>query len=208
MFDTATLVLFLVSTLALNVSPGPDVLFVLANSAQHGIRGGKLATFGVSTGLVVHTVAATVGLAALLAATPWALNAVRLVGAGYLLWLGISAWRSATSVNETTLAADAWAILRRGFVTNVLNPKVALFFLAFLPQFVDSKRGAVAVQVAVLGALFIASGTLVNLLYALAGGWLSQRLRQNSLWGRRLARVSGSVLVFLGLRLLCRQKAS
>jgi len=85
MFDTATLVLFLVSTLALNVSPGPDVLFVLANSAQHGIRGVILATFGVSTGLVVHTVAATVGLAALLAATPWALNAVRFVGAGYLL---------------------------------------------------------------------------------------------------------------------------
>jgi threonine/homoserine/homoserine lactone efflux protein len=93
-------------------------------------------------------------------------------------------------------------------VNNVLNLKVALFFLAFLPQFVDPKRGAVAVQVAVLGALFITSGTLVNLLYALAGGWLSQKLRQKSLWRRRLTRVSGSVLLFLGLRLLCRQKAS
>jgi threonine/homoserine/homoserine lactone efflux protein len=207
MFDTATLILFLVSTLALNVSPGPDVLFVLANSAQQGTRGGILATLGVSTGLVVHTVAASVGLAALLAPTPWALNAVRFVGAGYLLWLGISAWR-ASSVTEATVPADAWAILRRGFVTNVLNPKVALFLLAFLPQFADPTRDAVAVQVAVLGALFITSGTLVNLLYALAGGWLSEKLRQNPLWRRRLMRVSGSVLLLLGSRLLCTPKAS
>jgi threonine/homoserine/homoserine lactone efflux protein len=184
------------------------VLFVLANSAQHGTRGGILATLGVSTGLVIHTIAATVGLAALLAATPWALNVVRLVGAAYLLWLGISAWRSASTSCETTVPADAWAILRRGFVTNVLNPKVALFFLAFLPQFADPKRGGVAAQVAVLGALFIASGTIVNLLYALVGGWLSQRMRRNPLWHRRLTRVSGSVLVLLGLRLLYPQKAS
>jgi threonine/homoserine/homoserine lactone efflux protein len=208
MFDTATLVLFLASTLVLNVSPGPDVLFVLANSAQHGTRGGILATFGVSTGLVVHTFAATAGLAALLAATPWALNAVRFLGAGYLLWLGISAWRSSSIVTEATVPADAWAILRRGFLTNVLNPKVALFFLAFLPQFADPKRGAVAVQVAVLGALFVASGSLVNLLYAIAGGWLSQRLRQDPLWRRRLTRFSGSVLLLLALRLLHPQKAS
>jgi threonine/homoserine/homoserine lactone efflux protein len=208
MFDASTLVLFLASTLALNVSPGPDVLFVLANSAQHGTRGGILATLGVSTGLVIHTVAATVGLAALLAATPWALNVVRIGGAAYLLWLGISAWRSAGIAPEATVPADAWAILRRGFVTNVLNPKVALFFLAFLPQFADPKRGAVAAQVAVLGALFIASGTVVNFLYALAGGWLSERLRRNPLWQERLTRVSGSVLLLLGLRLLYPQKAS
>ncbi len=208
MFETSTLVLFLVSTLALNVSPGPDVLFVLANSAQHGTRGGILATLGVSTGLIVHTVAATVGLAALLAVTPWALNAVRFLGAAYLLWLGISAWRSMSAAAEATVPVNAWAILRRGFVTNVLNPKVALFFLAFLPQFADPRGGAVAAQVAVLGALFIASGTLVNLLYALAGGWLSHRLRQNPLWQRRLTRVSGSVLLLLGLRLLYPQKAS
>jgi threonine/homoserine/homoserine lactone efflux protein len=208
MFDASTLVLFLASTLALNVSPGPDVLFVLANSAQHRTRGGVLATLGVSTGLVVHTVAATVGLAALLAGTPWTLNVVRLVGAVYLLWLGISAWRSASTAPAATVPIDAWAILQRGFVTNVLNPKVALFFLAFLPQFADPTRGAVAEQMAVLGALFIASGTIVNLLYALAGGWLSERLRQNPRWQRRLTRVSGSVLLFLGLRLLYPQRAS
>jgi threonine/homoserine/homoserine lactone efflux protein len=208
MFDASTLVLFLASTLALNVSPGPDVLFVLANSAQHGTRGGVLATLGVSTGLVVHTVAATVGLAALLAAIPWALSVVRLVGAAYLVWLGISAWRSASIVSAATVPTNASAILRRGFVTNVLNPKVALFFLAFLPQFADPIRGHAAAQVAVLGALFIASGTIVNFLYALAGGWLSERLRRNPRWQRRLTRVSGSVFVLLGLRLLYPHKES
>lgn len=208
MFDLATLAVFLTSTLALNLSPGPDVLFVLANSAQHGTRGGLLATFGISMGIVVHTFVAAVGLAAVLAANRWAFDAVRLLGAAYLVWLGISAWRSAGTTSATQAPTGAGRILRRGFVTNVLNPKVALFFLAFLPQFADPKRGALAAQIAALGALFITCGTLVNAAYAIAGGWLSRRLQQDPRWRGRLTRFSASILVSLGLRLLLPQRAA
>lgn len=208
MFDGATIAMFLGATLALNLSPGPDVLYVLANSARHGVRGGLFATLGVSAGIVVHTVIAALGVAALIATHRWAFDALRWLGATYLIWLGFQAWRNsgATSVREA--ATGAWQILRRGFVTNVLNPKVGLFFLAFLPQFASPERGAVAVQIAILGLLFIVSGTLVNAAYALAGGWVSGKLRREPVWQRRMDRVSGSILLLLGLRLLLPQRCS
>lgn len=208
MFDLTTLAVFLTATLALNLSPGPDVFYVLANSARHGARGGILATLGVSAGIVVHTLLAALGVAALLAAHHWAFEAVRLLGAIYLIWLGISAWRSAGTSSMAEAALSQWQIFRRGFVTNVLNPKVGLFFLAFLPQFTDPERGAVALQVVILGALFIVSGTLVNTAYALAGGWVSGKLRREPRWQQRLERFSGSILLLLGLRLLLPQRCS
>jgi threonine/homoserine/homoserine lactone efflux protein len=206
--DSSTLLLFLGATLALNLSPGPDVLFVLANSARWGVRGGLLATLGISAGVVVHTLLAAFGVAALLAAHRWAFEALRVLGALYLLWLGVSAWRSEGGGASGAAAPSSWSILRRGFVTNVLNPKVGLFFLAFLPQFVDPARGAVLWQVLALGALFIVSGTLVNAGYAAAGGWVSERLRREPRWRKRLDRLSGTVLIVLGVRLLWPQRAA
>jgi threonine/homoserine/homoserine lactone efflux protein len=208
MFDLTTLAVFLTATLALNLSPGPDVFYVLANSARHGSRGGLLATFGVSAGVVVHTLLAAFGVAALLAAHRWAFEGVRLVGAAYLIWLGVASWRAAGVATRAQAAVSQWQIVRRGFATNVLNPKVGLFFLAFLPQFADPERASVMLQILMLGALFIISGTLVNAAYALAGGWVSDALRRKPRWQRRLDRLSGSILLLLGARLLLPQRCA
>lgn len=204
--DASTLALFLGATLALNLSPGPDVFYVLANSARHGTRGGLYAALGIACGVTVHTVIAAAGIAAVFAAHPFAFDALRLLGAAYLIWLGIQAWRASGAAAGREAGAGAWQIVRRGFVTNVLNPKVALFFLAFLPQFTRPEEGSVALQMLWLGALFITSGTIVSAAYAAAGGWVSDRLRREPRWQRRLDRLSGSILLALGLRLLIPQR--
>ena len=209
MLDTAQLLLFMTATLALNLAPGPDVLYVLANSARHGIRGGMFATLGISAGIVFHTCIAAFGVAAVLLAHRWAFDALRIFGALYLIWLGIAAWR-APEMPELPGASDPRLsrVFRQGLVTNVLNPKVALFFLAFLPQFADPAHGNITVQVLIFGALFIVSGTLVNLLYAWVGGSLSATLRRDVRWQRRLNRISGGILVALGGRLLLSPRLS
>lgn len=209
MLDTAQLLLFMTATLAVNLAPGPDVLYVLANSARHGIRGGIFATLGISAGIVFHTCIAAFGVAAVLLAHRWAFDALRIFGALYLIWLGIAAWRAA-DIPELPGATDPRLsrVFRQGLITNVLNPKVALFFLAFLPQFADPARGNVTMQVLIFGALFIVSGTIVNLLYAWAGGSLSATLRREVRWQRRLNRISGGILVALGGRLLLSPRLS
>jgi threonine/homoserine/homoserine lactone efflux protein len=203
LFETTQLLLFLTATLAVNLAPGPDVLYVLANSARHGVRGGVFATLGISAGIVFHTCIAAFGVAAVLLAHRWAFDALRIIGALYLIWLGIAAWRT-PQVTELSHAPDARLsqVFRQGLITNVLNPKVALFFLAFLPQFADPARGNVTLQVLTFGALFIVSGTIVNLLYAWAGGALSTALRRDVRWQRRLNQISGGILRALGGRLL------
>jgi threonine/homoserine/homoserine lactone efflux protein len=193
----------LTAALALNIAPGPDVLYVLASSARDGSRGGVLAALGISCGTVLHAGLAACGVAALLLAHPRALDWLRWAGAAYLIFLGISTWRSTRA--EVAAAADSRSttgILARGFLTNATNPKVALFFLAFLPQFVEVSRGSPTLQVLVLGTIFITSGTVVNVLYGLAGGWLSTVLRRDRRWQSRLQRLSGSILLLLGVRLL------
>jgi threonine/homoserine/homoserine lactone efflux protein len=203
LIDSTQLFLFLTATVALNLAPGPDVLYVLANSARHGVRGGVFATLGISAGIVFHTCIAAFGVAAVLLAHRWAFDALRVVGALYLIWLGIGAWRTAETLElPGTTDARLSRVFSRGLITNVLNPKVALFFMAFLPQFADPSRGNVTLQVLTFGALFIVSGTLVNLLYAWAGGALSATLRRDVRWQRRLNRISGGILLALGGRLL------
>ena len=185
LIDSTQLFLFLTATVALNLAPGPDVLYVLANSARHGVRGGVFATLGISAGIVFHTCIAAFGVAAVLLAHRWAFDALRVVGALYLIWLGIGAWRTAETLElPGTTDTRLSRVFSRGLITNVLNPKVALFFMAFLPQFADPSRGNVTLQVLTFGALFIVSGTLVNLLYAWAGGALSATLRRDVRWQR------------------------
>jgi threonine/homoserine/homoserine lactone efflux protein len=209
LFDTTQLLLFMTATLALNLAPGPDVLYVLANSARHGIRGGVFATLGVSAGIVFHTCIAAFGIAAVLLAHRWAFDALRIIGALYLIWLGIAAWRAA-GIPELpgTIDPRLSQVFRQGLITNVLNPKVALFFLAFLPQFADPARSNIPLQVLTFGALFIVSGTIVNLLYAWAGGAVSATLRRDVRWQRRLNRISGTILFALGGRLLVSPRLS
>jgi threonine/homoserine/homoserine lactone efflux protein len=209
LIDSTQLFLFLTATVALNLAPGPDVLYVLANSARHGVRGGVFATLGISAGIVFHTCTAAFGVAAVLLAHRWAFDALRVVGALYLIWLGIGAWRTAETLElPGTTDARLSRVFSRGLITNVLNPKVALFFMAFLPQFADPSRGNVTLQVLTFGALFIVSGTLVNLLYAWAGGALSATLRRDVRWQRRLNRISGGILLALGGRLLLSPRLS
>jgi threonine/homoserine/homoserine lactone efflux protein len=193
---------FFIATLALNLAPGPDMTYVAARSLGQGRRAGLISALGISAGCVVHIVAAAAGVAVLLRAWPPAYAMIRLAGAAYLIYLGIgmlwTAGRGET-LRPVTEASDV-DIFRQGVITNVLNPKVAMFFLAFLPQFVDPGRGPVGVQTLALGLAFNVSGTLVNAAVAWLAGAARSLLqsRDGRAWFQR---VSGTILTALGLRL-------
>lgn len=164
---------FTLGAIILNLTPGADVMFATATGVQGGPRAGAAAGLGVGLGGLVHTLATAFGLGALVAAWPGALVFVRWIGAGYLLWL---AWRSWTAVPRMPQAGSGGAAFRRGFLTNLLNPKVLLFMLAWLPQFTDPARGPVWQQVLILGAIVTLTGTLITAGYGAAAGWLGGRL--------------------------------
>jgi threonine/homoserine/homoserine lactone efflux protein len=203
MVDFTSLAIFMTATLALNLAPGPDMLYVSTRSLTQGRRAGVISALGIAAGSVVHTVAIASGLAALLRALPLAYEIVRLAGAAYLIWLGVQALRgkAGPASGQPLDRTSEWAIFRQGAVTNILNPKVALFFLAFLPQFADPAHGSVALQIVVLGCLFNASGTIVNVgvayLAASAGKWLGARGHVE----RIFRWLTASVFIALGLRL-------
>ena len=206
--DLHSLALFMAAALALNLTPGPDMLYVAARSAAQGRESGIASALGIAAGALVHITLVAMGLAALLAAVPVAGTIVRLAGAAYLIYLGARALLRPSALGERKVTpADRWTVFRQGVITNVLNPKVALFFLALLPQFVDPERGSAALQVIVLGLLFNISGTTVNVLVALAASRAAGRLRREERAGRLIQRVTGSLLIGLGLHLaLARQK--
>ena len=201
--DGSALPLFLGATLALNLTPGPDMLYVVARSVGEGRGAGVASALGIAVGCLVHTLLVALGLAQLLLAVPAAYDVVRFGGAAYLVYLGARAILSRPAAGGTPAPARAsrGAIFRQGIVTNILNPKVALFFLAFLPQFVDASRGSVALQLLLLGLLFNVSGTLVNLGVAWAasgaGQWTIGRLGPSPLFQR----LTGAVFIALGLRI-------
>ena len=203
MFDPHSLWLFVVAGLVLNLTPGPDLLYITARSLGQGWRGGVASAFGIAAGCLVHTAAAVLGISVLLRASPVAYDVLRLAGAAYLIGLGIQALRTRAKpagVDELP-PAKLSRVFWQGFATNALNPKVALFFLAFLPQFADPARGAFELQVVVLGLIFIANGLWVCLLVAwcaaIAAGWL--RTRGTAV--AALQRGSGALLVGLGVHL-------
>ena len=193
---------FFIATLALNLAPGPDMTYVAARSLGQGRRAGLISALGISAGCVVHIVAASAGVAVLLRAWPGAYAVIRLAGAAYLLYLGITMWRSAGrggAIRAIVPASDG-EIFRQGAITNILNPKVAMFFLAFLPQFIDPARGPAGLQTLALGLFFNVSGTLVNAAVAWLAG--SARTLLESRGGRAwFQRASGAILTALGLRL-------
>ena len=200
--DAHSLALFMAAGLALNLTPGPDMLYVAARAAAEGRAAGVASTLGIATGTLLHIALVAFGLTALLAAVPVAYTAVRLAGAAYLVYLGVRTLLRPGALTERALTpASRWAVFRQGVVTNVLNPKVALFFLAFLPQFVDPARGSAGLQVLGLGLLFDASGTLVLLAVALGASRAAGRLRRSAGAARWLERVTGVLFVGLGLRL-------
>lgn len=202
MFDSHTLLLFLTATLALNLTPGPDMLYVIARSAAEGRKAGIVSALGIAAGTIVHTAAVALGVVSLLAAVPVAFLIVKYAGAAYLIYLGVRALRSSSAITAPVIErARLSGIFRQGVITNVLNPKVALFFLAFLPQFVDPAKGPVALQIILLGLLFNTSGTLVNIGVALlasrAGQWSRSRFAAPS----AMRWLTGGIFIGLGARL-------
>jgi threonine/homoserine/homoserine lactone efflux protein len=167
MFGTHDLALFAITVLVINATPGVDLMFTLVSTLKGGMQAGLAAAAGISCGCVVHTLAAAFGLAALLAASSAAFSVVKWAGAAYLLWLAIGMLRQggvrggAASSRAASAAPSAnrpWSLLRQGFTTNVLNPKVALFFLALLPQFIDSSAASKTLAFLFLGAWFVVQG--------------------------------------------------
>jgi threonine/homoserine/homoserine lactone efflux protein len=193
--DSTAVWLFCVAALALLAIPGPAVLYVVVQSAEQGRRAGLASVGGIHVGSLVHVAAATAGLSALIVASALAFSVVKFAGAAYLVYLGIRKLLERTPIEHIERRREPLRLaFLRGIVVNVLNPKTALFFLAFLPQFVDPDRGAVWSQVLVLGLLFVALGLVSDSLYALAAGTVGGLLRR-----RRDALRYGSGIVFIGL---------
>lgn len=196
--DAGTIAVFAVASLLLAVVPGPAVLYIVAQSVHGGRRAGVVSALGVSTGGMFHVLAAVVGLSAVLTASAEAFTVVKLVGAAYLIWLGI---RTIWSRDERIAGRDAESTLsstyRRGVIVNVLNPKTALFFLAFLPQFVDPD-GSTRGQLALLGLLFVAIALATDLVWALVAGTAGALLRRSRTFLRLQRYVSGTIFVGLG----------
>ena len=198
--DSSHLALFVTTALVLLVVPGPAVLYIVATSVEHGRRAGLAAVGGVHVGSLVHVAAATVGLSALLVSSAVAFSAVKFVGAAYLIFLGVQRLlgRGNGSGSPSTGSRDIRRIFRQGIVVNVLNPKTALFFFAFLPQFVDPDHSA-APQIAVLGLLWIVIGLMSDGVYAVLSGTVGAAVRRRAGFARVQRVVTGLVLIGLGI---------
>jgi len=206
--DTAHLVAFILAGWLLNLTPGPDVLYIVSNALRAGVRAGIVAGLGITAGCFVHIVAAAVGVGALLAASTTAFTVLKYAGAAYLLYLGArmllaKAPADAPATDASPVGAaprSLRAVFMGGFWTNVLNPKVALFFLAFVPQFIAPGTPDKALTFMLLGLLFNLNAIPVNTGWAVAAGWLARRgaVRQ---WMRMLDRVAGVMFIGFGIRL-------
>ncbi|HEY0687394.1 MAG TPA: LysE family translocator [Steroidobacter sp.] len=204
MFGTHDFLLFVVAGLLLNVTPGPDMLYIMSCSTTQGWRSGAAAVFGISAGCLVHVAAAALGLSALLTASATAFTVVKICGAAYLIYVGMSlafSKRPEKTAGPTDVPGQIRKVFLRGFWTNVLNPKVALFFLAFVPQFIDTAAAQKAIPFLFLGAVFIFNSTLWNLLVAWSTAQASGKLR-NSEAVTWMNRCIGGLFVLLGIRLV------
>ena len=199
--DLASVGLFVAAALILLVTPGPAVLYIVARSIHQGRRAGLVSMLGVHAGTLVHIAAAAAGLSALLAASAVAFSVVKYLGAAYLVFLGVRRLLDRTA--GVTTGAHLERRLRRAFldgvVVNILNPKTGLFFLAFLPQFVDASRGSVGPQILGLGLLFVMLGVVTDGLYAVGAGTAAHWLRGNPRFVRSERWVSGSMYIGLGV---------
>jgi threonine/homoserine/homoserine lactone efflux protein len=197
--DSATLLVFALAGLALVAVPGPNLIYIATRSVSQGRRHGIVSALGVELGTLIHIAAATVGLSALIASSALAFDVVKYAGAAYLIWLGIRTMRTrdADLLAATAKPAPLRRTFAEGVVVNVLNPKVALFFLAFLPQFVDPEKAA-APQIAVLGLVLFALGTTMDFLWAFGAAALRGTLQRRPAYVARQRFVTGGIYVALG----------
>ncbi len=196
--------LFLTTGILLNLTPGPDTAYILGRSIAQGRRAGVASAFGISLGSIGHTIAAALGLSAFLAASAWAFTVVKFVGGAYLIYLGVRMILSRAgelNIPSNFRNGEAAAAFRQGIITNLLNPKVALFFLAFLPQFIDPAAPMKVPAFIILGLTFVATGTIWCLILAWSASAFGEKLRGSTTIANILNRTVGSLFVFLGLRL-------
>lgn len=208
MFGIHAYAVFIVTGVLLNLTPGQDTMFITGRSLAGGTRAGVAAAFGICVGSLGHTLLAALGLSAILSATPWGFTLVKFAGAAYLLYLGAKLLFGATPTpTSTALAAPhaspaaARSAFAQGVLTNLLNPKVALFFLAFLPQFIDPGSPTKALAFLALGATFITTGLIWCLVLAAAAGHLQSFFRGNPKLGTLIDRSVGALFMALGARL-------
>ena len=209
--DGTTLALFIVTAISINLTPGPDMLYVVARSLGGGRKAGIVSALGLSIGYIVHTLLAASGLAALLLSSTLAYNTIRVIGAVYLVYLGLRTILSRADVVSLTAEAevpppaevtDLKAVFRQGTLTSTLNPSIALFFLALLPQFVEPARGAVVAQIVVLGLVFNTTATTTHTAIALLTGTAGDWLRRREGASRWQQWFTGGLLILLGARVL------
>ncbi len=197
----SALELFGIAAFALIIIPGPAVLYIVSQSVGHGRKGGLAAVLGIEIGGFVHVIGAALGVSAIIASSATAFSVLKIAGGAYLVVLGIRRLleRDVESGPGSTRSRPLGSIFRQGMIVNALNPKTALFFLAFLPQFVDPERGNVALQAAILGLVWIAIATVCDALWALAAGSAVGLLRRSTR-ARRAERVAGGgILIGLGV---------
>lgn len=177
--DTVTIATFMGAAILLYLTPGADMMFTLASGITGGPKVGLAAAVGISTGVLVHVALAAAGLAVLLLAYPAAYDAIRYIGAAYLMWLAVQSWRAGDKVNGINGSAGMWRAFRRGFLTNILNPKVALFVVAFLPQFTNPAIGPVWHQIIWLGLFLAAGGIVTDGAFGVFAGVMADKLRRS-----------------------------
>lgn len=203
--DPLTLLAFVPAALALNITPGADMMFVLAQGLKGGWRAGMAANLGIALGCYVHIIIAALGLAALLQSTPAAFELIRWAGVGYLLYLAFKSWRAGPPEATEVKRASMGRIFLEALQVNLLNPKVALFILAFLPQFIEPSRPVVP-QFLVLGLVISLGGLLINGAVALFAGGMGQMLLRSPRLSRGLNRVTAAIFSLLALRLALMQR--
>lgn len=203
MLNPETILLFLAASALLTLAPGPDNIFVLTQSALHGKSAGVATTFGLCTGLLVHTLAVALGMAAIVQTSEIAFNTLKFCGAAYLIYM---AWNAFRAKDESLCGSGGTRpplrkLYLRGIIMNVTNPKVSIFFLAILPQFADPQRGPLLPQFLALGGLFIADGLLIMIGFAIAAGTLGQWLNRSPHAQSVMHKIAGCVFTGLALKI-------
>ena len=208
MIEPAKFALFIAVSWALILSPGPDMIYVITRGMAHGRRAGVLSAIGVVCGILVHTSAAAFGLTLILQTSAFAFLFVKFIGAAYLLYLGIKAWLDKNTFTLQTAApiARSSTLFWQGVLSNVLNPKIAIFFLAFLPQFVDQGSAQITLQMVILGLTFAGFGLCFLLVVGYSSGSIGKWLTYRPQYAQFFQRLAGGILIGLGIRLALTEK--
>lgn len=208
MINSGILLMFFTTSVLLALSPGPDNLFVMTQAAQQGRKAGLLVTLGLCTGLLFHTAAVTFGLAALFKASAVAFTILKFAGAGYLLYLAWLSFRAGAKTGPTAVAdrLNSAALYRRGIIMNITNPKVSIFFLAFLPQFADPAKGSLSLQLLLLGGVFIIATIIIFGTISLLAGAFGEHFRRSAFAQKVLNRAAAVIFAGLALKLALAQR--